>query len=70
MAGLRTDLDAHRQRLEQGEDKASREQEVADILRRIQSVEQIALGLPDGSDTLTLASAQEVTPGRSPNPAG
>jgi methyl-accepting chemotaxis protein len=70
VAGLRADLEEHRRRLERGGDMAARAPEVAGILRRIQAVEQLALGLPEGRDTPTLAAAEVPIPGSSPSPAG
>jgi hypothetical protein len=69
LAGLRADLEEHRRRLERGEDMASRAQEVAGILRRIQAMEQFALALPEERDTPTVASAKAAIPGSSPSPA-
>ena len=70
LAGLRADLEEHSRRLEQGGDMASRVEEVAGILRRIQAAEQFALGPPEGRESPAVASAEVTIPGRNPSPAG
>jgi hypothetical protein len=70
VAGLRTALDAHRQRLARGGEVASLQADIDPMLRRVQSLEQIVQGIPDGHEEPALASASvAAVPSKSPGPA-
>jgi nitrate/nitrite-specific signal transduction histidine kinase len=70
ITGLRTALDAHRQRLAQSGEVASLQADIDPMLRRVQNVEQIAQGIPEGSAESALGSSSIVTvTSKSPGPA-
>jgi hypothetical protein len=70
VAGLRTALDAHRQRLARGGEVASLQADIDPMLRRVQSLEQIVQGLPDGQEEPAISSAPVTTvPSQSLGPA-
>jgi hypothetical protein len=70
LAGLRTALDAHRQRLARGGDVAPLQAHIGPILEQVQRLELIAQGLPDGSEQPSLpAAAVAAVPHGSPGPA-
>jgi hypothetical protein len=69
LAGMRTALDAHRQRLTRGGDVASLQAEIVPILQRVQSLEQIVQSIPDGTEEPVPASTPIATvPSKSPGP--
>jgi hypothetical protein len=69
LASLRTDLEAHRRALTRGGDVALLGQEVTGLLRRLEAMEQIVQGLPDGTEAPVLASAPTPAAGKNPAPA-
>lgn len=70
LAGMRTALDAHRQRLTRGGDVASLQADIVPILHQVQCLEQIVQGIPDGAEERARASTPiAAVPSKSPGPA-
>jgi hypothetical protein len=70
LAGMRTALDAHRQHLGRGGEVALLQADIEPLLQRLQRLEVIVQGIPDGSEEPALTSTSVATvPGGSPGPA-